>query len=102
MPVSVLESHWGVKRQSVDAARRRGEVFSLFIRGRHWYPAEVLKYDRAGLAEIVRALGEESASSKLMFLLRRHGALRRRTPAEAVDHGMLQDVLRVASALSES
>lgn len=100
VPVSVLESHWGVKRQSVDAARRRGEVFSLFVRGQHWYPSEALKFDRIALAELVRALGEESASSKLLFMLKRHGALGKRTPAEAVDIGMLRDVLRVATALA--
>ena len=102
VPVSVLESTWGIKRQSVDAARERNEVFSVFVRGQHWYPAEALKFDRATLAEVVKALGDESASTKLVFLLRRHGALSGRTPAEAVDQGMLQDVLRVASALSRS
>jgi hypothetical protein len=98
VPVSVLENHWGVRRQSVDAARRRGEVFSVFVRGQHWYPAEALKFDRATLADIVKALGDEGASSKLLFLLRQHGALRNRTPAEAIECGMLDDVLRVANA----
>lgn len=98
VPVSVVENQWGVKRQSVDAARRRGEIFSLFVRGQHWYPAEALKFDRAALGELVKALGERSASSKLLFLLRRHSALGNRTPVEAVDNGMLHDVIRVATA----
>lgn len=50
VPVSVLENHWGVQRQSIDAARRRGEIFSLFVRGRHWYPAEALKFNRSILS----------------------------------------------------
>lgn len=99
VPVAALENAWGIKRQSIDAARERREIFSVFVRGQHWYPAEALKFDRAALTAVVKALGDESASSRLMFLLRRHGALGGRTPAEAVEQGMLSDVLRAASAL---
>ena len=102
VPVSVVEAAWGIKRQSVDAARERSEVFSVFVRGQHWYPAEALKFGRAELAAVVKALGDESATSKLVFLLRRHGALGERTPAEAVDEGMLEDVLRLARAWGRS
>jgi len=102
VPVSEVESTWGIKRQSVDAARERKEIFSVFVRGQHWYPAEALKFDRESIAAVVRALGDEHASSKLVFLLRRHGELGGRTPAEAVEQGMLQDVLRAAAALSRS
>lgn len=100
VPVSVVEKHWGVKRQTVDAARRRREIFSLFVRGQHWYPAEALKFNRIALGEIVKALGEGGATSKLLFMLRRHGTLGNRTPAEGVDNGMLHDVIRVATAQS--
>ena len=102
VPVSVVEEAWGIKRQSVDAARERNEVFSVFVRGQHWYPAEALKLRRAELATVVKALGAESATSKLVFLLRRHGALGGRTPAEAVDQGMLHDVVRLAGAWGRS
>jgi hypothetical protein len=102
VPVSTVEQAWGIKRQSVDAARARGEIFSVYVRGQHWYPAEALKIDRQALAAVVRALGDESPTSKLLFLLRHHGALGGLTSAEAVEHGMLQDVIRVASAVSDS
>jgi hypothetical protein len=102
VPVSAMEEAWGIKRQSVDAARARGEIFSVYVRGQHWYPAEALKLDRQNLAAVVRALGSESPTGKLLFLLRRHGALGGRTPAEAIEKGMLQDVIRVASAISDS
>ena len=102
VPVSVMEEAWGIKRQSVDAARERNEVFSVFVRGQHWYPAEALRFGRAELATVVKALGDESAASKLVFLLRRHGALGGRTPAEAVDQGMLHDVVRLAGAWGRS
>ena len=102
VPVSVVEDAWGIKRQSVDAARERNEVFSVFVRGQHWYPAEALRFGRAELATVVKALGDESAAGKLVFLLRRHGALGGRTPAEAVDQGMLHDVVRLAGAWGRS
>jgi hypothetical protein len=102
VPVSTVEAAWGIRRQSVDAARERGEIFSVYVRGQHWYPAEALKLGRTELAAVVKALGEESASSKLVFLLRRHDALGARTPAEAADQGLLHDVLRLARAWGRS
>ena len=98
VPVSMVEETWGIKRQSVDAARERGEIFSVFVRGQHWYPAEALEFGRTELATVVKALSDESAASKLVFLLRRHGALGGRTPAEAVEQGMSHDVVRLACA----
>lgn len=102
VPVSVVEAAWGIKRQSVDAARERGEIFSVFVRGQHWYPAEALGFARADLAAMVQALGQESATSKLVFLRRRSDALGGRTPAEAADQGLLDDVLRLARAWGRS
>lgn len=94
---SKLEAAWGVKRQTVDAARRRGEIFSVWVKGMHWYPGEVLKFDRATLAKINGALGDIDPSSKLLFLLRKHGALGAQTPADAVADGKLEDVMRLAT-----
>jgi hypothetical protein len=31
-----VEDAWGVKRQTVDAARQRGEIFSLSVKNQHW------------------------------------------------------------------
>lgn len=98
LPVSAVEEAWGIKRQSVDAARARNEIFSVYVRGQHWYPAEALKFDRASLARVMNALGEQAPTAKLLFLLRKHGALGGKTPAEAAQAGMLTDVERVAEA----
>jgi hypothetical protein len=98
VPVSAVASAWGIKRQSVDAARERDEIFSVYVRGQHWYPAEALKFDRASLTKVLRCLGDQSATSKLMFLTKRHGCLGDRTPADAMHEGMLQDVLGIAEA----
>lgn len=92
-----VEAAWGVKRQTVDAARERGEIFSVWVKGKHWYPSEALKLERSALAAINRALGDVDPSSKLLFLLREHGALGGRTPADAVVDGKLDVVLRLAA-----
>jgi hypothetical protein len=94
---ATVETAWGVKRQTVDAARERGEIFSVWVKGKHWYPGETLKFERSSLATINRALGNVDPSSKLLFLLRAHGALGGQTPAEAVADGKLDDVRRLAA-----
>lgn len=97
-----VETAWGVKRQTVDAARERGEIFSLWVKGRHWYPAEALKFERPVLAAICIAFGDINPSSKLLFLLRKHGALGGLTPVQAVISGLLQDVVRLAASWGRS
>ena len=94
---SKVEAAWGVKRQTVDAARERGEIFSVWVKGKHWYSSEALKLERGALAAINRALGDVDPSSKLLFLLRQHGALDGYTPADAVADGKFDDVLRLAT-----
>lgn len=44
---SAVESAWSVRRQTVDAARERGEIFSVWVKGKHWYPSEALKLERS-------------------------------------------------------
>lgn len=85
-----------MKRQTVDAARERGKFFSLWVKGKHWYAAEALKFERPALAAVTRALGDLDSSSKLLFLLRKHAALKGFTPADAVERGLLDDVERLA------
>ncbi|HEX8611616.1 MAG TPA: hypothetical protein VF800_10050 [Telluria sp.] len=92
-----VEAAWGVKRQTVDAARQRGEIFSVWVKGKHWYPGDALKFERPTLAKINAALGPTDPSSKLLFLLRKHGALGGQTPADAVAAGKVDEVLRLAS-----
>lgn len=92
-----LYDAWGITRQALDKARERGDLFSVMVAGHHYYPVEAEQFSRADLAQVTRALGEISTGSKLIFIKRKHGALGDRTPAEAIDHGMLPDVLRIAA-----
>ncbi len=92
-----LYEAWGITRQALDKARERGDIFSLRVAGQHYYPIEAEQFSRADLAQVTRALGDISPGSKLIFIKRKHGALGDRTPAEAIDQGMLSDVLRIAA-----
>jgi hypothetical protein len=92
-----IEQAWGVRRQTVDAARERGEIFSIWVKNKHWYPGEALHFERSDLAAINQALGDIDPSSKLLFLLRQHGGLGGRTPAEAVESNRFEDVIRLAA-----
>lgn len=94
---NAVEAAWNVRRQTVDAARERGEIFSVWVKGKHWYPSEALKLERSALKAINNALGDADPSSKLLFLLKTHGALRGQTPADAVIDGKLDDVVRLAA-----
>ena len=94
-----LADLWGITRQALDAARNRGEVFSLWVKGQHWYPGELGKFERTTFARINEALGDLDPSSKLVFLLHKHGALKGRTPADA-DGDMLDDIIRLAGGWS--
>jgi hypothetical protein len=97
-----LQEAWGITRQGLDKARERGDIFSFRINGQHFYPSEAEHMTRDELARIIGALGEASAGSKLVFLRRRHGALGGCTPAEAIERGQLAEVLRLASAWTQS
>jgi hypothetical protein len=91
-----LADAWDITRQGLDKARERGEIFSVRVKGRHYYSTEAVHFKRNDLAEINRALGDIDPASKLIFLRRKHGALGGRTPADAVEKGKLMDVVRLA------
>jgi hypothetical protein len=97
-----LADAWDITRQGLDKARERGEVFSVRVKGRHYYPTEAVHFKRNDLAEINRALGDIDPASKLIFLKRKHGALGGCTPADAVDKGKLMDVVRLAKDWAEN
>lgn len=93
-----LSAAWSISRQALDKARERGDIFSIKVGGQHYYPAEVLKLTRADIADINRRLDGVDACSKMIFLMRTHGALTGLTPARAIEQGMRDDVLRLASS----
>lgn len=94
---SKIENAWNLKRQSIDHARKQGKLFSVWVGGQHWYPSEILNFTRKDFASLNEALGDIERTSKLLFLMRKHGALGGLTAADAVSVGKLPQVLRLAA-----
>jgi hypothetical protein len=99
VPGEQLAQAWGVTRQALAPAAERGEVFAVKVVNRLYYPQAFLALERATVASLCRALGELSASEKLLFWLRPHGALAGRSVAAALDAGTpLAKLQRLAAA----
>lgn len=88
---------WDITRQDVDRARDKGEIFSIWLNGHHWYPSGLLQLERAAVAQICRALGNLEPSSKLLFFMRKHGALGGKDVLDAIANGQIDDVLRLGA-----
>jgi hypothetical protein len=99
VPGEHLAQAWGLTRQALAPAAGRGEVFAVKVGNRLYYPKSFLTLDRATVATICRALGDLSASEKLMFWLREHGSLAAQSVAAALDAGTpVTKVERLAAA----
>ena len=99
VPGEQLAQAWGLTRQALAPAADRGEVFAVKVGNRLYYPQAFLGLDRETVATVCRALGDLSASEKLMFWLRDHGALAGKSVALALEAGLpLAKVERLAAA----
>lgn len=99
VPGEQLAQAWGLTRQALAPAAVRGEVFAVRVGNRLYYPQAFLGMDRETVASVCRALGGLSASEKLMFWLRDHGALAGRSLSAALESGVpLAKVERLAAA----
>lgn len=91
----------GVSRQSLGAAVRRKELFSLDVNGRRYYLAALLEVESERAASVCRALAGATDSEKAIFWLRQHGTLGGKTVTAAVAAGKLARVLTLAEAHAE-
>jgi hypothetical protein len=99
LPGEQLAQAWGLTRQALAPAAGRGEVFAVKVGNRLYYPQAFLGMDRVAVAAICRALGNLSASEKLIFWLRDHGSLAGKSVAAALEAGTgLAKVERLAAA----
>ncbi len=99
VPGEQLAQAWGLTRQALAPAAQRGEVFSVKVGNRLYYPRSFLVLDRETVATVCRALGALGPSEKLMFWLRDHGALAGKSVAAALEAGIaLAKIERLAAA----
>ncbi|MDE2466903.1 MAG: hypothetical protein KGO02_24785 [Alphaproteobacteria bacterium] len=105
VPARLLAESWGLTPQALGPAARRGEVFALVIKRQRFYPCEFLYLDRGVVAAISKALGHLSASQKLVFFKRPHGALGGRTLLQTLtsadEVSGLASVARLATAWAD-
>lgn len=99
VPGEQLAQAWGLTRQALAPASERGEVFSVKVGNRLYYPQSFLVLDRETVATVCRALGGLGASEKLVFWLRDHGALAGNSAVAALEAGVpVAKVERLAAA----
>jgi hypothetical protein len=99
VPADRLAQAWGLTRQALAPAADRGEIFSVKVGNRLYYPQAFLALDREAVAAICRALGALSSSEKLMFWLREHGSLGGKRVDAALESGVtLARIERLATA----
>ena len=79
--------HWGLELIDLKAAVRRGDLFEVWVNMTPYIPAELLVFSIEQASTICRSLKGQSATSKLLFLLRAHGGLGGRSIAQALRSG---------------
>jgi hypothetical protein len=91
----------GVSPTDLPQLEERNQLFALVVDKVSWYPSELLKLTREQVSDLCRALADEPASGRLIFLMRKHGAVGVGTVVEAAHQGHFDRVLRLAAAWCE-
>lgn len=88
----------GLSPDNLGELQTQGGLFSVEIDGKAWWPAKLLELAPIDASAVCRALGALDEATKLIFLMRPHGALGGKTVLEAVAGGQLEQVVRLAAA----
>ncbi|MCW5665471.1 MAG: hypothetical protein KIT35_16685 [Piscinibacter sp.] len=89
----------GVTPEQLEVMKTEGELFTIVVDGEDWWPADLLKLSPSEAAYVCLALRMHEDAVKLLFLVRKHGALAGRTVVEAIHAGLLRRVLSLARDL---
>ncbi len=92
----------GVTADELPALEGRGDLFAVDVDGETCWPAELLRFRPEEATSVCQALAGCDDAVKLVFLMRRHGALAGHTILEAVAQGRLAAVLRLAKSWRDS
>ena len=96
-----LAQAWGISRQGLVEAVARHELFLLKISGRLWAPAVFEELSRDAVKAVCSTMSAADPESQFFFWARPHGALGRKTAAQAIQAGRLARVVEVAQGLAE-
>lgn len=84
VPASAIASKWRVTTRFVGGVARQGELSSIVISRRRYYPREFVDLDLDVARAVSRALRPVSPESALMFWKRAHGSLGGKTPTSVL------------------
>jgi len=91
---------WHRTRQALEQACERGELFSLKIVNRRWYPAMFAELGADDVKAVCTLLQPLDPVSCFIFWVRKHASLGGKTMAEALKDGQLAAVLRAAESFA--
>jgi hypothetical protein len=101
IPSKEFGARRGVERQALASAVKRNALFSFKVNNLVYYPAVLADMPAADSSALCLALGPMSPGKKLLFLLRKHGALDGLTVWQAVHESKLARVLELAAAWAD-
>ena len=82
-----LAKAWGQDLQAVQAAVQRGALFEVWVDKVPYCLAAFIALGVEATAMVCQTLGGLTASAKLVFLMREHGALNQQTVLQALKSG---------------
>jgi len=82
-----LAKAWGQDLHTLQAAVRRGDLFEVWVDEIPYCSALFVGLGVEATAKVCQALGGMTASEKLVFLMREHGALSGQTVIQALSTG---------------
>ena len=91
---------WSRTRQALEQACDRGELFSLKIGNKRWYPASLTDLNVEDVKSVCLLLRGVDPVSQFIFWERKHGSLAGQTLPQALQAGKTAAVLRTAEVFA--
>jgi hypothetical protein len=91
---------WSRTRQALEQACGRGELFSLKIGNKRWYPASLMDLTVEDVKAVCLLLRGVDPVSQFIFWERKHGSLAGQTLPQALQAGKKAAVLRTAEVFA--
>ncbi len=98
VPSEVYAAKLEIDALDLQKFEERGELFSIVVDGISYYPSDALKMPFSVMSGICAAFKGKSPSERMVFIMRKHGALGGKTVAQAVEDGELANVLQLVKS----